>query len=111
MDTAIVVAIIGVIGAIVVATPGYLAWRVSKANAERLEDAAAAAHEAALASAEAKRIADLVKAELRALGVKVDGRLSELLVSTERAALGQGRAEGVAAEQERTANGTPDSKP
>jgi len=95
VDEPIIIACLGLVGAVVIATPGYLAWRAARANAE-------ATRKAAVAAASAEATAKAVSAAVASLSIAVDGRLSKLLEVTEHAANLTGHAEGVAAEQSRT---------
>jgi len=95
VDEPIIIACLGLVGAVIVATPGYLAWRASTANTN-------AARAAATSAANAEATAKAVAAAVASLSIAVDGRLSKLLEVTEDRATLQGHAEGVAAEQSRT---------
>jgi hypothetical protein len=75
-----------------------LTWR-NAIRARKVQEAAVAAHEAALA---AKTIAEASKAEIIAvqggvyeLGKRLDGRLEQLLKLTDAAARASGRAAGI----------------
>ena len=101
MTEAETVAIIGLIGACIVAVPGILAWRSATRNTRKAEEAARAA-------AESARITTQVKAALDELRPVLDGRLTELLEmsrargeTASRAARAKGHAAGIEAEQAR----------
>lgn len=76
-------ALIGLIGAFIVATPGYLAWRVAQHNTHKAEESAARALAAEERAAETARITAQVKAAIDDLRPMLNGRLTELLKAAE----------------------------
>jgi ribosomal protein RSM22 (predicted rRNA methylase) len=111
--------IAAIILAIATLLTAFGALVVSLRNGQKVNDAAVAAESAkiiaadkgaaAVAAAEAAKLAALssnallveTNGEIRELGKRVDGRLSEVLALTKAKALAEGRLEGQAAEKQR----------
>ena len=95
----VIVAVAGLVTAIGIVLASFWAYRAKERAARAAELAATAAQHAADASTEIM----LVHGEIRALGKRVDGRLSELLASSIAAARSEGVAAGEQSQRDRAA--------